>query len=285
MIGRHITAIIADAYAKGSGGFDLQSAYAGLKQSAMERTILPWTKGPAAKLDLHYAEKGLLPALPVPTARAVAPDPASWHAEVEKITGSRLPYQITWLPEVGVDEPVPQVDPWHRRQSVSVTLENAYDDWCLAQLARALGREEDYAYFMRRAGSYRNLFNPHTGFMAPNGHGESVEPFDPRSAAASFRLLRRMNAARLAASPDAVFRRWVGVGGLLPSSLPSLNRLFVEQIVVDKPAFLGQFPRHDGLIGRYTEATAEVPHPLSLQLHPHALAHPTPRPQHHEALV
>ena len=78
MIGRHITAIIADAYAKGYRGFDLQNAYAGLKQSAMERTILPWTKGPAAELDLHYAEKGYLPALPVRPDQAVT-DPAGWR--------------------------------------------------------------------------------------------------------------------------------------------------------------------------------------------------------------
>jgi predicted alpha-1,2-mannosidase len=50
-------------------------------------------------------------------------------------------------------------------QSVSQTLEYAYDDWCIAQMAKKLGREEDYQYFLKRAESYRNVFDPETRFM------------------------------------------------------------------------------------------------------------------------
>ncbi|MBM4387912.1 MAG: GH92 family glycosyl hydrolase, partial [Deltaproteobacteria bacterium] len=65
-------------------------------------------------------------------------------------------------------------------QSVSMTLEYAYDDFCLANLAKALGREEDYGYFIGRAGNYRNNFNPAHGFMQrKNRKGEWIEPFDP----------------------------------------------------------------------------------------------------------
>jgi len=50
-------------------------------------------------------------------------------------------------------------------QSVSQTLEYAYDDWCIAQLAQKLGKDEDYRYFMNRSLSYRNVFDPETRFM------------------------------------------------------------------------------------------------------------------------
>jgi predicted alpha-1,2-mannosidase len=50
-------------------------------------------------------------------------------------------------------------------QSVSQTLEYAYDDWCIAQMAKKLGKEEDYQYFMNRYANYRNVFDPETRFM------------------------------------------------------------------------------------------------------------------------
>lgn len=65
-------------------------------------------------------------------------------------------------------------------QSVSITLEQAYDDWCVAQLAKKFGKEEDYNRFMKRSAYYRNLFNPTTGFFQPkDDKGEWILPFDP----------------------------------------------------------------------------------------------------------
>ena len=65
-------------------------------------------------------------------------------------------------------------------QSVSITLEQAFDDWCVAQLAKRLGKEKDYNHFMKRSAFYRNLFNSNTGFFQPkNDKGEWIEPFDP----------------------------------------------------------------------------------------------------------
>lgn len=64
--------------------------------------------------------------------------------------------------------------------SVTITLEYAYDDWCIAQVAKKLGKTADYATFMDRAKSYIPLFDPETGFMrAKNSDGNFVEPFDP----------------------------------------------------------------------------------------------------------
>ena len=65
-------------------------------------------------------------------------------------------------------------------ESVSRTLECGFDDWCAARLAWALGREEDAAFFLRRAGYWRNVFDPETHLMrARNSKGEWETPFDP----------------------------------------------------------------------------------------------------------
>ena len=50
-------------------------------------------------------------------------------------------------------------------ESVSKTLEYAYDDWCIAQAAKLLGHEEDYEFFFRRSQNYRNLIDPETKYM------------------------------------------------------------------------------------------------------------------------
>lgn len=65
-------------------------------------------------------------------------------------------------------------------ESVSKTLEYAYDDWCIAQMAQQLGKKNDYAYFMKRSQSWKNLFDWNTGFMRPKKNGGWDKPFDPR---------------------------------------------------------------------------------------------------------
>ena len=66
------------------------------------------------------------------------------------------------------------------RESVSKTLEYAYDDWCIAEVARMLGRSDDYRYYLRRAQSYKNIFDVETGFMRPRSNGGWLTPFEPR---------------------------------------------------------------------------------------------------------
>ncbi len=64
--------------------------------------------------------------------------------------------------------------------SVTITLEYAFDDWCIAQVAKKLGKMDDYHRFMKRAMSYQQLFDVETGFMrSKNSNGQFIEPFDP----------------------------------------------------------------------------------------------------------
>lgn len=65
-------------------------------------------------------------------------------------------------------------------QSVSITLEMAYDDWCVAQLARKLGKTEDYNHFMKRSAFYKNLYDQQSGFFrAKDKNGAWLSPFNP----------------------------------------------------------------------------------------------------------
>jgi predicted alpha-1,2-mannosidase len=147
MIGHHQAAIIADAWMKGIRGYDLQRAYKLLKKNAMEGTMIPWQEGPATELDKFYREKGWFPAL-----------------------------------SPGETETVKQVGPFEKRQAVAVTLEHAYDDWCLAQIAGELKQTDDQKLFMARSANYKNVFDPATGFMSPRkADGSWVEPFDPKT--------------------------------------------------------------------------------------------------------
>jgi len=66
-------------------------------------------------------------------------------------------------------------------ESTSLTLEYAYDDWCIAQLAKALGKDNEYNYYMSRATYYRNVFDNSVGFVrGRKSNGSWAETtFDP----------------------------------------------------------------------------------------------------------
>ncbi len=68
----------------------------------------------------------------------------------------------------------------HGGWNVSLTMEYAFDDWCLAQTAKALGKTEDHAAFMKRSQNYRNHFDSISGFFrARSASGDFKQGFDP----------------------------------------------------------------------------------------------------------
>jgi len=70
-------------------------------------------------------------------------------------------------------------DKEHR--SVTKLLEYAYDDWCMAQIAKALGKDDDYKLYRQRSQNYKNVYDPSTGFMrGKDSQGNWVTPFDPK---------------------------------------------------------------------------------------------------------
>lgn len=65
-------------------------------------------------------------------------------------------------------------------ESVSRTLESGYDDYCVAQMAKALGKHEDYEYFKKRSEFYKNLFDSQTKLMrGKDSNGNWRTPFNP----------------------------------------------------------------------------------------------------------
>jgi len=64
-------------------------------------------------------------------------------------------------------------------ESVSKTLEFAYDDWCIAVFAKELGDTNTYNKYIQRAQNWKNVFDPKTKFMRPRKNGGFIEPFDP----------------------------------------------------------------------------------------------------------
>ena len=144
MNSNHAVAVVWDAYCKGLRGFNLAAAYEACKSALTEKSLLPWSKIPNTELDVFYHEKGYFPAL-----------------------------------KPGEKEYVSKVHNWEKRQSVAVTLGTSYDFWCLSQIAKELGKKEDYAYFLKGSYNYRNLYNPESGFFHPKDKdGKFIQPFD-----------------------------------------------------------------------------------------------------------
>jgi putative alpha-1,2-mannosidase len=255
MIGNHSTSVIVEAYFKGLRGFDVEKAYAGMRKNAMEATMIPWKDGPGTtELEKCYYDKGFYPALPIRTDA----DP---KATVDIY--NRLPYQVRWTPTMEVKEWVPEVDSWHRRQSVSVTLEHCYDDWCLAQIAQALGKTDDYAMFMKRAHNYQNLYKPSIGLMAPKtADGKWVEPFDPKYSGgfAGEGYFAECNSWVYSWSVQHDIQGLINLMGSRQAFTDKLDELFTTGHSMDKLAFLGQFPDMTGLVGMYPQGNEPAYH-------------------------
>ena len=220
MIGHHADQLILDAYEKGYRDFDVEQAYAGMRKNATEASMIPWHHGPLTRLDRVYFDKGFFPAL-----------------------------------AYGEKETVPQVT-GERRQAVSVTLESSYDDWCVAQLAKDLGKTADAAYFLKLAHNYQNVYNPAIGFMAPkSADGQWVAHFDPK-------LGGGQGGRDYTTEVDSwlyTFSVQHDVAGLIhlmggrDAFNAKLDQLFVEQYSEPKYRFLNQFPDGTGLVGLYAQ--------------------------------
>jgi predicted alpha-1,2-mannosidase len=219
MIGFHTAPLVLDTYRKGAKNFDVEKAYEGLKKNAMQGTMLPWRMGPMCSLDSFYIEHGWYPAL-----------------------------------KEGEKETVPMVDGFEKRQAVALSLEHSFDDWCLAQLAKALNKTGDYNYFMKRSAYYKNVYNPATGFMSPkDSNGKWIEPFDPQLSGG---IGSRMYFAENNSYPWT-FNVMHDIPGLIElmggnqKFVDRLDNLFNEPTHISKWQFMGQFPDATGLNGMF----------------------------------
>ena len=140
MVGDHADAVITDAYMKGLRGFDAEAAYRMMKYNATE---LPTTR------ELYIDGRG------------------------RRGLDSYLKYGY-----IPLEDHIP--DAFHRDEQVSRTLEYAYDDSLVGDMAQALGHTEDATLFHKRAQNFRNVIDPQTGFArGRHADGTWATPFDP----------------------------------------------------------------------------------------------------------
>ncbi|WP_418823217.1 GH92 family glycosyl hydrolase [Parabacteroides johnsonii] len=140
MIGDHCIAMIGDAIIKDVPGFDYEEAYTLMRKNAFEAN----------------------------------PDSGSYRdGKGRRAMESYLKYNY-----VPLEDQV--MEAFHRREQVSRTLEYAYDDFVLSQVAKKLGKTDDYKALIKRAENYRNVIDPETGYArGRHADGTWIEPFDP----------------------------------------------------------------------------------------------------------
>lgn len=126
MIATHADSVVAEAINKGFHGFDYQLAYSAVYKDAMAPPEGDTTR------DWHDRQPGI---------------------PYEARPGLTYYKQLGYVP---VDKTA---------ESASETLEDAFDDYAVAEVAKALGRKSDYRLFLNRSRNYRNLYNSARGFM------------------------------------------------------------------------------------------------------------------------
>ncbi|MFT4032350.1 MAG: GH92 family glycosyl hydrolase [Siphonobacter sp.] len=147
MVGDHVLSAMSDAYIKGIRDFDVTSGYQYLRKNAFD----------------------------------VNKDTKSYEAgQGRRALASYLQYQY-----IPLEDSVWQA--FHKREQTSRTLEYAYDDFCLSQFAKSLGKTSDYNQLIRRATNYKNVIDPKTGWARGRyADGRWSEPFNPFAQRASF---------------------------------------------------------------------------------------------------
>ena len=222
MNSNHAVATVIDGYAKGLKGFDLEKAYIACKKGIEEKTLIPWSGAPAGWLDEFYKEHGYIPAL-----------------------------------YPGEKETVANVNSFEKRQPIAVTLGTAYDQWCLSQIAQALGKTEEAEYYLKCSYNYRNVYNAETGFFHPKDKdGKFIEPFD-------YRYSGGMGARDYYGENNGWVYRWdvphnvadlINLMGGQEKFIENLNRTFNEPLGRSKFEFYAQLPDHTGNVGQFSMA-------------------------------
>ena len=152
-----------------------------------------------------------------------------------------------------------------REESVSRTLECGYDDYCAALLAKELGYEDDYEFFMKRSQYYRNVFDPSTGLMrGKDSKGNWRTPFD------KFHLSHAGTAGGDYTEGNAWQYTWhvmqdvdglVDLMGGREKFLTKLDSLFVLDTKAEATGFVGDVT---GLIGQYAHGNEPSHHVVYL---------------------
>lgn len=129
-------------------------------------------------------------------------------------------------------------------ESVSKTLEYAYDDWCIAQVAKKLGKESIYEEFSRRAQYYKNTYDSQTGFMRPRRNGNWLKEFDPYEVSGNYTEANAWQYNYFVPHDLEGLNELFQPGGSLETRLDELFK--AESIITGRHQ-----PDIDGMIGQY----------------------------------
>lgn len=220
MTGNPIAPWTADAWNKGITNFDVATAYEGIRKNSLEGTWLPWRRGPKSALDDFLNEHGYMPAL-----------------------------------HPGETETDSHVNPGERRQAISVTEAQSYDDWCTAQLARELGKDADYDLFLKRAADYKNVFRAEKGHAWPkDADGKWIEPFESgwSGGQGGRDYTTENNAFTYDWDVQHDLQGLVELMGGREKAEAKLDQLFRESIGRSKYDFWFKFPDASGLVGQFS---------------------------------
>ncbi len=220
MNGNHAAPWFADAWFKGVRNFDLPTAYEGVRKRSLEMTLLPWRLGPKSPLDDFYNEHGFMPAL-----------------------------------RPGEKETYPEVHPFEKRQPVPVTLENSFDDWDIAQLARELKRPDDEQLFLKRAANFKNLFRVDKGMMWPkDAQGKWIEPLDPKfdGGMGGRDYYDENNGYTYTWDVPQNFSGLIALMGGTRKADQNLDQLFREPLGRSKYEFQARFPDSTSMVGQFS---------------------------------
>lgn len=146
-------------------------------------------------------------------------------------------------------------------ESVSRTLESAYDDYCVAQMAKALGKDDDYEYFMKRSDSYKKIFDPEIGLMrGKDSKGRWRLPFN------QFRLSHAGSSGGDYTEGNAWQYTWhvqhdvealIDMMGGKKNFVNKLDSLFYLQLCVEQTGFVSDV---SGLVGQYAHGNEPSHH-------------------------
>ena len=190
MIGDQAVPFFACAYNKGIRNFDVELAYEGLRKNAFPGGI---------RSHAGYE-----------------------HSNSARGGGMRYYVDRGYVPE-GIE------GSGFHKDGAAMTIEYSYQDWCLAQMAKSMGKEEDYKLFKRRSKNYRNLFHLEEGYIHPKNKDDTwIENFEI--------IANKFNTKGFCESNSAIYTNYaphdmdglIGLFGGNDAYTTFLNRLFLK---------------------------------------------------------
>lgn len=181
--------------------------------------MIPWRNGPKCGLDDFYYKNGFYPAL-----------------------------------KPGEKETYKEVHGFEKRQAVAVTLGHSYDDWALAQLAKELGKKNDYELFSKRGENYKNVWRSEKQMMWPKDSSGAWIEINPKidGGMGGRDYYDENNGWTYLWQVQHDIDGLIGLMGGKKGFEMKLDQLFREELGMSRYKFQSIFPDATGLVGQFS---------------------------------